>query len=176
MTETAGEVADGFISHGFQTERYLRQVTIPALTRGRERAGKTLEGFEVSIPVFAVAADTEEQLEQGLAMVRGQIGFYGSTPAYRPVLELHGWGALQDELNSMTKQQLWANLATVIPEEVLAAFSVVGTPEEVVTELRRRLGDVCTRVTMKLPDGIDADRRAALFETLRAPAEPTLAG
>ncbi|MHB8691603.1 MAG: TIGR03617 family F420-dependent LLM class oxidoreductase [Solirubrobacteraceae bacterium] len=176
MTETAGEVADGFISHGFQTERYLREVTIPALTRGRELAGKTLEGFEVSIPVFAVAADTEEQLEQGLAMVRGQIGFYGSTPAYRPVLELHGWGELQDELNSMTKQQLWANLSTVIPEDVLAAFSVVGTPEEVVAELRRRLGDICTRVTLKLPDGIDPDRRASLFETLRAPAAPTLAG
>jgi probable F420-dependent oxidoreductase len=176
MTETAGEVADGFISHGFQTERYMREVTIPALQRGRERAGKTLDGFEISMPVFAVGADTDEQLEQGLAMVRGQIGFYGSTPAYRPVLELHGWGELQDQLNSMTKQDLWAKLAEVIPEEVVNTFAVVGTPEEVVAELHRRLGDLVTRVTVKLPDGLDADRRAELLKTLRAPAEPTRAG
>jgi probable F420-dependent oxidoreductase len=175
MTETAGEVADGFISHGFQTERYMREVTIPALRRGRERAGKTLDGFEISMPVFAVAADTDEQLEQGMAMVRGQIGFYGSTPAYRPVLDLHGWGELQDQLNSMTKQEMWAKLAEVIPDEVVNTFAIVGTPEEVVAELHRRLGDLVTRVTVKLPDELNADRRAELLKSLRAPAEPTAA-
>ncbi|HWF53127.1 MAG TPA: TIGR03617 family F420-dependent LLM class oxidoreductase [Solirubrobacteraceae bacterium] len=169
MTETAGEAADGFISHGFQTERYLREVTLPALARGRERAGTTLDGFEISLPVFAVARDSEEEREQGLAMVRGQIGFYGSTPAYRPVLELHGWGELQDELNSMTKKDMWARLADVIPEEVLDAFAVVGTPEEVVAELHRRYADVITRISVSLPDDLDPDRRAELLAALRAP-------
>jgi probable F420-dependent oxidoreductase len=172
MTETAGEVADGFISHGFQTERYLREVTLPALSHGRERAGRTLEDFIISLPVFAVAADTEEQLERGLAMVRGQIGFYGSTPAYRPVLELHGWGQLQDDLNAITKQALWARLPELIPEEVIDAFSVVGTPEQVVDELHRRYAGIVSRITLSLPDEIDPDRRAALFEQLRAPAQP----
>jgi probable F420-dependent oxidoreductase len=171
MTETAGEVADGFISHGFQTERYLREVTLPALARGAERAGRTLQGFEISLPMFAVAADDDERLEQGLAMVRGQIGFYGSTPAYRPVLELHGWGELQDELNGMTKQELWTRLAEVIPDEVVDAFSVVGTPEHVAAELHRRYAGLVTRITVPLPDDLDPDRRAALLATLRAPAE-----
>jgi probable F420-dependent oxidoreductase len=175
MTETAGEVADGFISHGFQTERYMREVTIPALQRGREHAGKTLDGFEISMPVFAVAADTEQQHQEGLAMARGQIGFYGSTPSYRPVLDLHGWGDLQDQLNSMTKKDMWAKLAEVIPEEVVNTFAVIGTPEEVVTELHRRLGDIVTRVTVKLPDDLDPDRRAELLARLRAPAERTAA-
>jgi probable F420-dependent oxidoreductase len=169
MTETAGEVADGFLSHGFQTERYLREVTLPALARGRERAGRSMTDFEIDLPVFAVAADSDEQREQGLAMVRGQIGFYGSTPAYRPVLELHGWGAMQDELNAMTKQQLWADLPNVIPDEVLDTFAVVGTPEDVVEELRGRFGDLLTRIQVKLPDDLDPDRREALLDALRAP-------
>ena len=62
MTETAGEVCDGFIAHGFTTERYMREVTLPALQRGRAKAGKTMEGFDFSYPAFIVtganAADT----------------------------------------------------------------------------------------------------------------------
>ena len=172
MTEVAGEVADGFISHGFQTERYLREVTLPALLAGRERAGRTLEDFVISLPVFAVAADTEEQAEAGLAAVRGQIGFYGSTPAYRPVLELHGWGELQDELNSMTRQERWTRLPEAIPDEVLGAFAVVGTPEQVVDELHRRYADVVARVTVPLPAELEPDRHAALLAQLRTPAQP----
>src|SRR6202007_1104907 len=92
--------------------------------------------------------------------VREQIGFYGSTPAYRPVLELHGWGELQDELNSMNKQDMWARLADVIPEEVPDACAAAGTPEEVVAELPRRYADVITRISVSLPNDLDPDRRA----------------
>ena len=85
----AGEVADGFVSHGFVTERYLHEVTLPALEQGRALSGKTLEGFDVALPAFVVAGDTEEERRAGEQFVRGQIAFYGSTPAYRPVLDLH---------------------------------------------------------------------------------------
>jgi alkanesulfonate monooxygenase SsuD/methylene tetrahydromethanopterin reductase-like flavin-dependent oxidoreductase (luciferase family) len=85
------------------------------------------------------------------------------------VLELHGWGELQDELNAMTKQELWARLAEVIPDEIVDAFAVVGTPEEVVAELRQRFEGLLTRIQVRLPDGIDPDRRAALLAGLRAP-------
>lgn len=169
MTETAGEVADGFVAHGFQTERYMREVTIPALTRGRARVGKTLEGFDVSMPVFSAVGDTEEQRHRGLAAVRGQIGFYGSTPAYRPVLELHGWSDLHYRLNAMTKEGAWARLAEIIPDEVIDAFAVIGTAEEVVSALKRRFGGILTRVTLQLPSDLDPDRRSALLETLRSP-------
>ena len=100
MTEVAGEVCDGFLCHGFTTERYLREVTIPALARGRAKVGKTMEGFEIVGPSFVVTGTTQEQLDAAAAGTRQQIAFYGSTPAYRPVLELHGWGGLQDELNT----------------------------------------------------------------------------
>ncbi|MET9231502.1 TIGR03617 family F420-dependent LLM class oxidoreductase [Lentzea sp. NPDC003310] len=141
MTEVAGEVADGFLCHNFTTERYLREVTLPALARGREKAGKTLEGFEISGPVFAATNDEE------VADVKRQIAFYGSTPAYRPVLDLHGWGALHEELHRMSRRQQWAEMSELITDEVLAQFCVLGTPETVTAALLDRYGDVVTRVS-----------------------------
>ena len=96
MTEVAGEVCDGFFCHGFTTEKFLREVTIPALEAGRAKAGKTMDGFEIVGPSFVVTGTTDQQMEQAADAVRKQIAFYGSTPAYRGVLEIHGWGGLQD--------------------------------------------------------------------------------
>ncbi len=168
MTEVAGEVADGLISHSFATERYLREVTLPALERGRARSGQTLDGFEIAGPAFVVARDTEEEIAAGVQFVRAQIAFYGSTPAYRPVLELHGWGELQEELNAMTKRGEWDKLGQVIDDEVLNTFAVIGTPEEAVAELRRRYGDIVTQISLLLPEKYDAERWTSLFEQLRA--------
>jgi probable F420-dependent oxidoreductase len=170
MTEVAGEVADGLLCHAFSTERYLREVTLPALERGRAKVGKTLEGFEISGPSFVVAREDEQALAEGVQFVRGQIAFYGSTPAYRPVLEVHGWGALQEELNALTKRGDWDKLADVIDDEVLNTFAVIGTPDEAVAELRRRYGDVVTRITLLLPGEWDAARSGQMFDALRAPA------
>jgi probable F420-dependent oxidoreductase len=170
MTETAGEVADGFLCHGFSTERYVREVTLPALRRGREKAGKSLDGFQISGPGMIVARDSEEERQAGRQFVRQQIAFYGSTPAYRPVLELHGWGELQDELNAMTKRGEWDRLYETVDDELVEAFAIVGSPEEAIAELQRRYGDLATRITLELPDGLDPDRRQALLDALRSGA------
>src|SRR4051794_36451598 len=146
MTEAAGEVADGMLCHGFSTERYLREVTLPRLEAGRAKAGKTLEGFEISAPAFVAAGETEEEIAAAIATVKQQISFYGSTPAYRPVLELHGWGELQDELNAMSKRGEWDTMPELIDDEMLHAFAVVGPREGADAELDRRYGNVCTRV------------------------------
>jgi probable F420-dependent oxidoreductase len=169
MTETAGEVADGVFCHGFSTERYLREATLPALERGAAKAGRSLEDFEILAPGFVVARDSDEELAAGIEFVRGQIGFYGSTPAYRPVLELHGWGDLQDELNTLTKQGAWDKLASAIDDEVLHTFAVIGTPEEAIAEVKRRYGDVATRITLDIPENADPERWRPLLEELRAP-------
>jgi probable F420-dependent oxidoreductase len=171
MTEAAGEVADGFVGHGFQTPRSLREVTLPALARGRARAGLTLEGFEITGPVFMAVGDSEDEREPALQMVRGQIAFYGSTPAYRGVLDLHGWGELHERLHELTRRGQWERLPEEIDEEVLDAFAVVGTPEEAVERLRERYGGALNRITVKLPPGLDPERRAALLAALREPAD-----
>jgi len=169
MTEVAGEVADGIICHGFGTERYLREVTLPALRRGAERGGRSLDGFEISTPGFVVAGDSEEEIRAGVETTRQQIGFYGSTPAYRPVLEVHGWGELQEELNTLTKRGEWDRLASVVDDEVLGTFAVVGSPEEAAAQVRSRYADVTTRLTLPVPEGADPERWEPVLEALREP-------
>jgi probable F420-dependent oxidoreductase len=167
MTETAGEVADGILIHGFSTERYLREATLPALERGFEKSGRTREDFEITAPAFVVARDTEEEIAEGVAFIKNQIGFYGSTPAYKPVLDLHGWGELGEELKAMTKRGEWDKLAEIIPDEVVETFAVIGTPEEAIAEIKRRYGDICTRITLSLPPERDEERWNELLAQLR---------
>jgi probable F420-dependent oxidoreductase len=167
MTEVAGEAADGIIIHGFSTEKYLREHTVPALTAARTRAGKTLDGFEIAVPAFVAAQDDEDKLRNDVEAIRGQIAFYGSTPAYRPVLEAHGWGDLQTELHAMTVRGAWDEAPKLVDDEVLKAFAVIGTPEEAVKELRTRYGDFATSVRLSAPEGIDPDRWRGLLDTLR---------
>lgn len=147
MTEVAGEVADGLICHGFSSERYLRERTLPALERGCDRAGRSLDDIEVVAPGFVVTGTDDAAIDRAAAATRRQMAFYGSTPAYRPVLELHGWGDLQTELHAMSKRGEWKAMGGLIPDEVLETFAVVGRPEEVGRELHRRYGDVVARVT-----------------------------
>jgi len=168
MTEAAGEVADGVLCHGFSTERYMREATLPALERGFAKCGRTIEGFEITAPAFVVARDSDEEIAEGVQFVKQQIAFYGSTPAYRPVLELHGWGELQDELKAMTKRGQWDRMSELIDDEVLHTFAVVGTPEEAFAEIAKRYGDIATRITLPLPPERDEARWAGLFESLRA--------
>jgi probable F420-dependent oxidoreductase len=167
MTEVAGEVADGFICHGFTTERYLREVTIPALERGRRKAGKTMEGFEIVGPSFVVTGNTEDELAKAAQGTRQQIAFYGSTPAYRPVLDLHGWGGLQDELNAKSKQGKWVEMADSIDDEILNTFAVVGEPEHIAPELNKRYGDVIDRISFYAPYQADRSRWSKVMAALK---------
>jgi len=167
MTEAAGEVADGVLIHGFSTERYLREATLPALERGWAKAGRGGKEFEITAPAFVVARETEEEIAAGVEFIRQQIAFYGSTPAYRPVLELHGWGDLQDELKAMTKQGKWDSMSELIDDGMLNTFAVIGTPEEAIAEIRRRYADIATRIQLSVPQERDDRRWRSLFEELR---------
>ncbi|WP_007507281.1 LLM class F420-dependent oxidoreductase [Pseudofrankia saprophytica] len=147
MTEVAGEVADGFFVHPFTTRRYLDEVTLPALERGRARTGRSLEGFTVCGPSFVTVGRDERELAVAVKGTKDQIAFYASTPAYRPVLDVHGWGDLQPELTRLSKQGRWSNMGDLITDEMLHEFSVVGTPADVGKGLRAKLTRVSTRVS-----------------------------
>ena len=168
MTEVAGEVCDGFLCHGFTTEKYLREVTIPALERGRAKAGKTMEGFEIVGPSFVVTGNTEEEMAAAAAGTRQQIAFYGSTPAYRGVLDIHGWGGLQDELNTLSKAGKWVEMGNLIDDEILNTFAVVGEPETVAPELHRRYGDVIERISFYAPYKSDPERWSKVLADLKS--------
>jgi probable F420-dependent oxidoreductase len=168
MTAVAGEVADGFLAHGFTTERYLREVTIPALAEGRQRAGRTLDGFEVVGSPLVATGGTEEQLAAAQLGVRGQVAFYGSTPAYRAVLERHGWADLADDLHMLSRTGRWDEMPALIDDDVLAAFAVVAEPGAVAAELLRRYAGLMTRMTLQVPYAIDPGLLAGIAAGLRA--------
>jgi len=168
MTEVAGEVADGMLVHGFTTERYIREKTLPALERGFAKAGRDRKDYELSFPSFIVTGSTEEEVTAAATGVRQQIAFYGSTPAYRGVLDLHGWGDLQGELNRLSKLGEWQQMGTLIDEDILQAFAVVCEPQQVASRLKARFGDVVDRVSFYMPYRAPAEQVAQIVDELKA--------
>jgi probable F420-dependent oxidoreductase len=146
MTEMCGEVADGHLGHPMVSKRYITDVTTPALLRGLQSAGRQRSDVEVSAEVLVATGETDAELQTATAAVRKQIAFYGSTPAYRKVLERHGWGDLHEELNRLSKEGEWDAMASLIDDEMLTTFAVVGSVGEVGAALRRRCEGVVDRV------------------------------
>jgi probable F420-dependent oxidoreductase len=169
MTKVAAEVADGLLVHGFTTERYLREVTVPTVDAGLATSGRTRSDFQLSYPAFVVTGETDEEVEAADQGTRRQIAFYGSTPAYRSVLELHGWSDLQSELNALSKRGEWEEMGRRITDDVLDAFAVRGTPDEIPAKLHQRFGDVIDRVSLYMPYK-EKGVAARILAGLKAPA------
>lgn len=160
MTRVAGEVADGLLAHGFTTERYLREVTLPTVEAGLTASGRTRADFSVSHLLLTATGRTEEEMARAVAGTRQQIAFYGSTPAYRSVLELHGWGELGDELHALStsrREDRWEAMSRIVDDEVLLTFAVVAEPERVAAEIRRRYGSLVDRVSFYTAYETDAE-------------------
>jgi probable F420-dependent oxidoreductase len=172
MTRVAGEVCDGVIPHSFTTQRYLRERTIPLLEEGLARSGRTMADFSISFSAFVVTGRTEEETAAADIGVRRQIAFYGSTPAYRAVLETHGWGDLGVELNRLSRDaddpDRWTKMGELIDDEVLAAFAVIAEPAALGAALVQRYGDIVDRFTFYAPYEHDDAVFAPAIETLRA--------
>lgn len=164
MTEVAGEVADGVIVHAFTTEKYLRETTLPALERGFAKAGKQRADFEISYPVFVVTGENEEQMRASRLAVTKQIAFYGSTPAYKPVLDSIGAGELQGELNGMSKQGRWDEMGTLITDDLLNEFAVVAEPSQLAGQLKSRYGDIVDRTAAAYANIPKTERQAIVSE------------
>ncbi|HET9423121.1 MAG TPA: TIGR03617 family F420-dependent LLM class oxidoreductase [Nocardioides sp.] len=160
MLAAAGAVADGLICHPLLSRGYLSEAVVPAVRRSREAHGRADQPFEVSTLCMVATGRTEEQLAEAVAGVRRQIGFYASTPAYLPVLEHHGWGALHHEAHALTKAGRWSELGDLVDDEILAAYAVVGELDRVGAEVRARFAGLADRVTTSMPYA--ADDRLAL--------------
>jgi probable F420-dependent oxidoreductase len=169
MTEVAGEVCDGFLFHAFTTDRYLREVTLPALRRGRTKSGiEGLDGFTRAGPAFVCTGRDDTELDAAIKGTKEQIAFYASTPAYRPVLDLHGWGDLQPELTRLSKEGRWSEMGDAVDDDVLRAFAVVGEPSAVGKELTERWAGVATRITLYATYDADPAAWPAVIDAIRS--------
>ena len=154
MTALAGEVADGFLCHPFTSPRYIRERTLPAL-------GERAATYDVALAPLIVSGRTEEEMVAVARRVRQQIGFYASTPAYRPVLELHGYGELQPELNRLSKEGHWREMADLIDDALLREVAVTAEPDRLGGELISRFADVLTRISLSSAYGVPLEVLAA---------------
>jgi probable F420-dependent oxidoreductase len=150
MTRVAAEVADGLLVHAFTTARYLREVTLPSVEVGLKASGRSRSDFQLSYPAFVVTGRSEEEMARASEGTRKQIAFYASTPAYRPVLDLHGWSDLQTELNTLSKRGEWDEMGRRIDDEVLDAFAVSGPPNDIPKLLAQRFGGLIDRISLYL--------------------------
>jgi probable F420-dependent oxidoreductase len=151
MTRTVGEVADGLLVHGFTTARYLRERTLPALEEGLAAAGRDRAELTVSLPGFVVTGRSDDERAAAARAVKATIAFYGSTPAYRPVLELHGWAALADELHALSvgrREDKWTAMRDLVDDDVLEAFAVVAEPQDVAAGVRERFDGLVDRFSV----------------------------
>ncbi|WP_319455839.1 MULTISPECIES: TIGR03617 family F420-dependent LLM class oxidoreductase [unclassified Mycobacterium] len=178
MTRKAAEVADGLLVMPFNSTRHFAERTVPAITAGLSTSGRTLDEFQIVAQAMTAVGGTEAELSVAIDRVAFLISFYGSTPAYRPVLEVEGWEDLQQELNTLSKQGRYADMRALITEPMVRAYGVVGTPAECAEQIRERYGayasDVCCYFPGFSPSGQDlADLIAAVH---RIPAPPLRTG
>lgn len=167
MTAVAAEAADGLLVHGFTTERYLRDVTLPAIEAGLGATGRSRADFTTCYPGLVVTGADEEGYLEATAQVRRQIAFYGATPAYRGVLDLHGWGDLHTELHRLSKSGDWTAMTALIDDEVLSTFAVAGEPADVGAEIVRRFGDLVDRFTLYTPYPLGEAAMSAVVEGVK---------
>ena len=148
MTAVAGEVADGFLVHPVSSRRSLLELTLPAIASGAARAGRNVDDIEVVCVTIVVTGRTEEELARSREAVRAQLAFYGTTPAYLPVFELHGYGALHPELKAMARDNRWQEMAGLIDDELIETIAVVGEPHEIAPQIRARLEGISGSVSL----------------------------
>jgi probable F420-dependent oxidoreductase len=170
MTRAAGEVCDGIQPHAFTTQRYLRERTLPLLEEGLAVSGRTLADFSISFGGFVVTGRTEEEMAAAVAGTRQQIAFYGSTPAYRTVLEMHGWEQLGVDLNALsrgTDPDRWRQMGELIDDDVLREFAVIAEPDDLGPALLARYGGIVDRFNFYAPYAHDDAAFAPAIEALR---------
>ena len=150
MNEMAAEVADGNLVMPFNSDRHMRERTMPAIERGLATAGRSRDDIEIVAEVIVGVGRTDEELQAARA-VKSLLSFYGSTPAYKPVLDVEGWGDLQPELNTLSKRGEWGEMANLITDDMIETIGVYGTPKQCAEEIVRRYGDDVQRVCAYFP-------------------------
>ena len=171
MTAVAGEVADGFIAHPFNSRRSIMENGLPALDKGLLKSRRSRRDLNIICATLVVTADDEEEFEKSKHAARKQLAFYGSTPAYRSTLDVHGWDDLHKELNRLSKVGKWDDMTSLIDDEILETIAVVGPRKSIATKLRQRLDGITDAVSLTHNRAPDPEQWADIVSELKQPAD-----
>tara|TARA_B100001013_G_scaffold235039_1_gene144597 strand:- start:914 stop:1924 length:1011 start_codon:yes stop_codon:yes gene_type:complete len=168
MTKAVGESADGLLVHPFHTPQYMKETTLPIVEKALTSIGRNRSDFDFSISVMTATGTNEESYKKAIEACKNAISFYASTPAYKGVLDIHGYGDLQGKLNLMSKEGKWKEMALLIDDELLNTVAVVAeTPEAAAAEIKLRYGEQGDRITPGFYSG-EKGLAARVIKALRA--------
>lgn len=151
MCRLAGELCEGFHVHPFHSVKYLKEVVLPAVSKGLESSGRSRRDIQLTAPVFVCLGRDEREIEATKGPVRTQLAFYGATRTYRRVFEVHGWGDATAELQRLMAEGRIADMASVIDDEMLDVYALSATYDDVVEKLEAKYGGILDRLYFYLP-------------------------
>src|SRR6266550_738650 len=151
MCQVAGEVADGIRAHPIATPRYIAETMLPAARKGAAKTGRDLAGFTLCAMPLVATAETRASLAERIGDVRARVAFYASTPAYLLAFESEGYGEVARTLQGHARAQRWAEMADLVSDEMLDAYAVIGTYDEIAAKLRARYAHLATSLEFAIP-------------------------
>ena len=157
MCRLAGELCDGIRLHGFNTLKYTQEVVLPNLEAGAKKAGRSLKDIDIVGGGFIITGRNREELERLKQATRNQVAFYGSTRTYHGVLEAHGWGEIGMRLHQLSLEGKWQEMASLITDDILREFAVIGAPDEIAPQIKERWGGIVTTVSLAFPGRMGLD-------------------
>jgi probable F420-dependent oxidoreductase len=166
LTRAVAEHADGLLVMPFGSKRFLHEHTMPMVREGLSAAGRNADDFAVLPEIIVSVGQTDAEREQADARTRALLAFYGSTPAYRPVLAAHGWQDLQPELNALSKQGRWDDMGGLIDDEILHTIAACGTPVDVARHIRDRVDGIADTVCLYQAAPLSLETLAAIVDEL----------
>ena len=172
MLRVAGEVADGVRLHPFCTRKYVDEVVMPELRAGMSKSGRERATFEITGGGFLATGATDAAVAKAREWVRGRVGFYGSTPAYYPVLAVHGLQDLGLKLNRMTREGAWDKLAGEVSDDVLDLFAATGRHDEIKGVIERRFAATSDSIFASANSAAPADLPPDLIADITTVATP----
>jgi len=158
MCRLVGELCDGVRLHGFCTPKYLKEVVIPNIEAGAEKAGRSLKDIDITGGGFVITGETEEEVERRKPALRQQIAFYGSTRTYKGVLDLHGWGETCLRLHRLAAEGRWSEMGREISDEMLDQFAVCATYDQIAARIKERWGGIVNRIGFFMPIRHEGDK------------------
>ncbi|MGH2812786.1 MAG: LLM class flavin-dependent oxidoreductase, partial [Actinomycetota bacterium] len=134
MQRVSGEVADGVVGHPMTSVEYMREIVLPNIARGAEKAGRKPGEIELAQQVIASISEDPEVAKRE---VKQQIGFYATTRTYTPVLARHGFEEVVPELREAYAAKDMDRLASLVSDEMADTFALYGGADEVREKARQ---------------------------------------
>ena len=142
---------------------------LPNLEIGLERSGRTLKDLDLGGYGFIGCATNTEGLDRVANGLKERVALYASTPEYAEMLSMFGWSVSQEDFANLSRQGKWAEMGNLVTDDMLEAYSVITTPEDLPSALAKRYGGKVDRIPIDETwfDGLTDDQVETLVTEIK---------